>query len=325
MRALVVGGTGFIGSAVVRAFDESGVDVVSVSRSGDAFGGAGVRGDVRAHNLGLDPADAEDLRRSVTHVVSCFGSVDWNSGPRLATELHQGGTRAVMRFAESCPALERFVHLSSVLALGRASGRVTDELELGQSFRNWYEYGKFLAEREVRANDRLPWRAVRVGPVIGPGRDVGPDTSYGILSIVPFLVRGYPVHLAGHGRFPCYPCDAGTAGEVIARAALADGDGDVWTWFDAANPTLADVLTGLCSAWGTIPKLVDAKVLAPVGRATIERLGAPRELLDYSDPWVEIPLDVLDRLPADLPLCPDGYVEATGEALRRASLALNVA
>jgi nucleoside-diphosphate-sugar epimerase len=324
MRALVVGGTGFVGSAVVRAFDDRGIDVVTLSRSGDAFAGAGVRGDVRAHNVGLDPADADDLRATVTHVVSCFGSVDWGSGPRLASELHQGGTRAVMGFAESCPSLERFVHLSSVLVLGRAEGQLTDELELGQSFRNWYEYGKYLAEREVRANERLPWRAVRVGPVLGSGRDVPPDTSNGILAVVPFLLRGYPIHLADHGRFPCYACDAATAGEVLARAALDDGDGDVWTWFDDTNPALADVLVALCGAWGIVPKIADLSVLARLGRV-MERLGAPRELLDYADPWADIPAEVLSRLPANLPRCPAGYVEATGEALRRPSRALNAA
>ena len=53
MRALVIGGTGCVGSAVVRAFEQRGIDVVTLSRSGDAFAGEGVRGDVRAHNLGL--------------------------------------------------------------------------------------------------------------------------------------------------------------------------------------------------------------------------------------------------------------------------------
>jgi hypothetical protein len=230
-----------------------------------------------------------------------------------------------MRFAESCPSLERFVHLSSILALGRASGTITDELELGQSFRNWYEYGKYLAEREVRANDRIPWRVLRVGPVMGVGRDVAPDSSHGILSVVPFLVRGYPMHLADHGEFPCYPGDVAGAGEVLARAALDDGDGEVWTWFDSAMPSLAGVLEGLCSAWGVIPKIVDVPALMPLGRLTVGRVGLPRELLDYADPWAEIPVEVLARLPGDLPGCRPGYVEATGAAINRSHLALSAA
>lgn len=46
MRALVLGGNGYIGSAVVRAIADRGIDVVSLSRSGTAFAGDAVRGDV---------------------------------------------------------------------------------------------------------------------------------------------------------------------------------------------------------------------------------------------------------------------------------------
>jgi nucleoside-diphosphate-sugar epimerase len=324
MRALVIGGTGFVGSAVVRAFDNRGIDVVTVSRSGFAFAGEAVRGDVRAHNLGMDKAEAEDLMGSVTHIVSTFGSVDWGAGPRLATELHQQGTRAVMRFAERCPQLEKFVHLSSVLVLGRrAEGTVVDELELGQSFRSWYEYGKFLAEREVRANERIPWRTVRVGPVIGAGEDVQPSPSHGIMAVVPLLLRGYPMHLKDHGRFPCYPTDVKVAGEVLARAALDDGSGQVWTYFDDANPSLAEVLIRLCSPWGVVPRIVDLPILNPVSRLLAERLGTPRETLEYVEPWADIPAEVLNLLPADLPRCPPGYVEATGRALMHSNRAMS--
>jgi len=325
MRALVIGGTGFIGAAVVRAFERRGIDVVTLTRSGHAFAGTGVRGDVRAPDLGLEPAVAADLKATVTHVVSCFGSVDWGSGPRMATELHQLGTRAAMRFAERCERLERFVHLSSVVVLGRTTGRVVDELELGQSFRNWYEYSKFLAEREVRANDRLPWRAVRVGPVIGATEDVLPSPSHGIMAVIPALLRGYPMHLENHGSYPCYPCDGATSGEVIMRAALQDGAGDIWTWFDDTNPSLAEVFTRLCSPWGVVPKIVDMPVMWAVGKGLAKRIGIPRETLEYVKPWADIPLEVLSLLPADLPRCPPGYIEATGEALRRAHAAMRVA
>src|SRR5207302_3249340 len=115
------------------------------------------------------------------------------------------------------------------------------------------------------------------------------------------------------------------AGEVIVRAALEDGSHDVWTWFDHANHSLADVLVRLCDAWGVIPRITELAVLAPLGRATIERLGAPRELLEYADPLPEIAPEVLTRLPADLPRCPSGYVEATSEALRGSSLTVRAA
>jgi nucleoside-diphosphate-sugar epimerase len=317
MRALVIGGSGYLGSTVVRAFAARGIDVTSLSRSGAAVAGAEIRGDVSRHDLGLDPAVARSLRAEVTHIVSCFGSVDWKSGPRLAGELHQRGTLAVMRFAESCAQLQRLVHVSSVLVLGRVSGRVTDELELGQSFRNWYEYGKYLAEREIRADQRLPWRVLRLGPVLGPGLDVPPNIRHGLPAVVPTLLRGYPVHLADKGQFPSCACDAATAGAVVACAALTDGAHDVWTWMDDAMPTLAEVLVALCSAWGVVPRIIDAPLLGALWRAAAGRVGAPLQLLDYVGPWAQISADASHRLPAGLPRCPPGYLEATGEALRQ--------
>jgi hypothetical protein len=66
-------------------------------------------------------------------------------------------------------------------------------------------------------------------------------------------------------------------------------------------------------------------LLMPLGRATVGRLGMNSELLDYADPWADIPLDVLSRLPADLPRCPAGYIEATGRALTGSAPALSAA
>jgi nucleoside-diphosphate-sugar epimerase len=151
-KALVVGGTGLLGGAAALALEEEGFDVVCLTRGGGAPAGTGVAGDVRMSGLGLDLSGRAELQ-DVTHVVSCFGSVDWRSGPRLARDLHLRGTRSLLEFAAGCPQLERFVHASSILALGRAEGELEgEELELGQGFRSWYDYGKFLAEREVRGD-----------------------------------------------------------------------------------------------------------------------------------------------------------------------------
>jgi nucleoside-diphosphate-sugar epimerase len=319
MRVLVIGGSGFIGNAVCRRLLDEGVDVVSITRSGTAPAGAALPGDAWSPDLGIGPGEAAELRSTVSHVVSTFGSVDWGSGPRLAIQTHGEGTRNVLDFAATLPSLERIVHVSSVLVLGRAKGVLTDELDLGQSFRSWYEYGKFLGERAVRTRDDLPWRVVRFGPVLGEGADVRPTLAHGLPSVVPFMVRGYPVHLARSGEFPCYPTDVGAAGAVTARALTEEGSGDVWTWFDDAMPTLADVLVGLCSAWGVMPRIVCMPVLRPLTRLLSGRLGVPEPLVEYVDPWFDVSPAVLERLPADLPRCPPSYLEATSTALREPS------
>lgn len=317
MKALVLGGGGLLGGAVVAALRARDVEVVSLSRSSAPPAGAWLRGDVRALGLGLDAHDSAQLRDGLTHVVSCFGSVDWRSGPALALDLHERGTRNALEFAAGCPDLVRFVHVSSVLALGRAAGTVgADELELGQGFRSWYDYGKFLAERAVREERPFQRRVVRLGPVLGVTEHAAPSAEHGIAAIVPFLLRGYPISIRDRGAFPAYVCDAATAGAVLAAAALDDPGPDVWTFFDHRHYTVAQVLTALCSPWGVVPRIVSMRGLEAVTRLLAKPLGVPPSLLEYAEPWVAIAPDVLDALPAGLPRCPDGYIEATGAALR---------
>jgi nucleoside-diphosphate-sugar epimerase len=317
MKALVVGGSGLLGGAVVAALCARDVDVVCMSRSSEPPCGGWVRGDVRVPGLGLDAAVAEELRDGLTHIVSCFGSVDWRSGPGLALDLHERGTRNVLELAAGCPDLERFVHVSSVLALGRADGPVSGgELELGQGFRSWYDYGKFLAERAVREDRAFERRVVRLGPVLGVTAHAAPSTEHGIAAIVPFLLRGYPISIADRGAFPAYVCDAATAGAVTAAAVLDEPGPDVWTFFDHRHYSVAQVLAALCSPWGVMPRIVDVPGLRLMTRLASKPLGVPAALLEYAEPWVAIAPDVLDALPPGLPRCPDGYIEASGAALR---------
>jgi nucleoside-diphosphate-sugar epimerase len=319
MKALIVGGSGWVGGTVATLLDEQGWEVVSLSRRGTSVAGAGIRGDVRRPNLGLTPAEAEQVADGLTHVLSCFGSVDWALGPRQALDLHLDGTRNVLAFAERCDSLERLVHVSSVLALGRAEGQVGNrELDLGQSFRNWYEYAKHVSEKEVRERHTLPRRIVRLGDIMGAGGATRPSPRDGLLAPLPFLLRGYPVHMHRGGDFPIYVGEVGVCAAVLARALTEEAGGLTWTWFDGAMPTLAEVLIALCSPWNVVPRLVDVPAMHRVTRWAAPRLGVPRAILEYAKPWVDIDPRVLDQLPADLPECPTGYIERTTEHMQPA-------
>jgi nucleoside-diphosphate-sugar epimerase len=318
VKVLVVGASGLVGSAVARSLAARGADVLALSRSGRTQTGTPLRGDVLQPLLGLGEREARKTLDGLTHVVSCFGSVDWETGPRVAIDVHRGGTANVLRFAAAAPALERVVHVSSVLVFGRARRRVAnDDLAVGQRFRNWYEYGKFLAEDEARGCDDVPVRVVRLGGVLGSDAVFVRSARSGLPAAVPSLLRGYAIHLRDGGRFPVYVSDDATSGEVLARAAL-DADGpDVWTWFDARRPSLAEVLVGLCAAWRVMPRIVSLPAARTIAAVLAPRLGVPRPLLGYTEPWVDFDPAVLAGLPDDLPHCPEGYVEAAGEALLR--------
>jgi nucleoside-diphosphate-sugar epimerase len=322
MKALVIGGSGVVGAAVAQRLRGEGMDVICVSRHGDAPLGRAIKADVRVADLGLCSRELAGVRDGLTHIVSCFGSVDWRSGPAAALETHREGTLNVIRFAESCPTLERLVHISSVLVFGRCTRTVDNrDLDVGQSFHNWYEYGKFTAEVALRERCQAPWRVLRLGPVLGVEGPVAPSADDGLPATLPFLLRGYPVHLDRAGAFPCYVGESRAAAAVVAQACHSAEGADTWTWYDRRLPTLAQVLSALCAPWGVVPRIVRSKLVDVVGGALAPRLGLPRPLLAYAGHWVRLDDEVLADLPPGLPECPAGYCEATGAMLKRSALA----
>lgn len=316
MTVLVVGGSGVLGSALVADLETDHAPVMSLSRH-PAPVGPWVRGDVRRPGLGVDEDAVGGLCARITHIVSAFGSVDLSAGPGATQELHALGTRNLLDLARRCPNLRRVVHVSSVLVFGRCVHPVGNtDLDVGQTFRSWYEVGKFTAEGIIQDATDLPTRIVRLGPVLGGGSPVQPTAPDGILGALRYLLQSRPVPLRDRGDFPCYAGDSTVAASVIRAALSNDDTSDTWTWFDPMLPTLNQVLTALCSPWGIVPRIVDlpggrvaAKILGPA-------FGFPRTLADYADYWVRIRPEVLDELPFAAPHCPPGYLRATTEPLR---------
>ena len=86
----------------------------------------------------------------------------------LRVNLH--GTRNVVRFLAECPRLERLHYVSTCYVSGTATGVFhEDDLDVGQSFKNFYEETKFLAEVEV-ARSGLPVTTYRPSIVVGDSR-----------------------------------------------------------------------------------------------------------------------------------------------------------
>ncbi|ALG08574.1 NAD-dependent epimerase/dehydratase family protein [Kibdelosporangium phytohabitans] len=313
---MILGGSGYLGSAIAQVCDRAGAQVRVVSRSGEAFAGEGVRGDVRMPRLGLPPAALKQVQ-DTTHVVFTFGSVSWTSGPGQALETHSAGTKSALEFLRQLPNLEQAVHVSSLLALGRSEGRVTNrELYTGQKFRNWYEYGKYCAERHVRDTPDLPVGIVRFGPILGPDPRGGRlDTTHSLPAVFPHLLAGYPVHLAGRGDFPSWVTDVYSAAEIVHKALRNPIGRDTWSWFDPAKPTLREVFEEVCRPWGTVPKILEAKPLGRLVKLFGERMGTPAELAEYTDPWFDLDPAILDDIPRPWPIPEPGYLAATGQSL----------
>jgi dihydroflavonol-4-reductase len=174
-RALITGGTGFIGSNLALRLVERGWKVTILERSGASrllledgpfdF----VTGDI------LQPDTLLPALRGIDVVFHTAGVVDyWRQGVERMYQVNVEGTRCVMEAALTA-GVKRVVHTSSTAALGIHPDIVVDE---SFSFnikpeRFVYGHSKFLAEQIVMEYVAKGLRAVIVNPttVIGP-RDI---------------------------------------------------------------------------------------------------------------------------------------------------------
>lgn len=173
MRALVTGGTGFIGANVVRALLERGYVVRVMVR----------RGANRMNLAGLDVEQAEgDVRdlASVRNAISGCGHVFhvgalyafWVRPRRLVYEVNVDGTRNVLQAAWEAR-VDRAVHTSSVAALGvRDDGCPADETTppLARTLVGDYKRSKFLAQAVATEFARRGLPVV----IVNPSFPVGP-------------------------------------------------------------------------------------------------------------------------------------------------------
>jgi dihydroflavonol-4-reductase len=173
MKALVTGGTGFIGSHVVRALLDDGASVRVLARAGsDRRALAGLSVVVATGDL----ADPKSLAAALAGVEVLFHvAADyrlWAPDPAVLYRVNVGGTRSLL-LAAATAGVSRVVYTSSVGALGlRPDGRPgTEETPAGlEDMVGDYKRSKFLAEREAEAAASRGLHVV----IVNPSAPVGP-------------------------------------------------------------------------------------------------------------------------------------------------------
>lgn len=173
MRAIVTGGTGFIGSHLVEALVSRGDDVVCVRRPG---GGRGWLADIPVAYADVGIHDAARLAKVLegADVVFHLAGRNHACSPALLHSLNTGGTACVVRAAGvHGAAAPHVVFASSVAAVGpcRDGGSLSPDSIPDPISR--YGRSKILAEAVLHAYaDRVPTTIVRLPSVYGP-RDRG--------------------------------------------------------------------------------------------------------------------------------------------------------
>ena len=240
MKALVIGGTLFIGKALVRKLEARGYDVAILSRS------SGIR---------ADRNDPDEVRRALDGLrfdVVFDNVYDWERG----TTADQ-----VAATAEACrhDGLRRYVFMSSVAAYGEEGEHVRyeDSPLAPDDYRLLYSRHKAMSERALFAMPGLPVATLRPPFVYGPNNPFHREAFF-------WERLGQRILIPGRGERKMQFIHVEDLAEIAILAAEspeAEGLG-----FNAANPDAV-----------TQEEFVDALAVAAGGK--FEKVFVPREEL----------------------------------------------
>lgn len=206
MRVFLTGGTGFIGSYVLRHLVEDGHTVRCLVRTPGtplAAGGAPVepvQGDV------TDPASLEGAMDGCDAVIHLVGIIDEQPQHGATFEaVHVEGTIHVARQARDA-GIDRFIHLS-------ANGARPDGVSA-------YQTTKWRAEEYVKDADFGHWTIMRPSIVFG---DPGPNHPEFASRLAQTLVRPFPIlPVFGDGRYQLAPISVEEVAAAIGQALTRD-------------------------------------------------------------------------------------------------------
>jgi len=270
-RVLVTGASGFVGSAIVRAFLGTGYAVRALVRAGsrpDNLAGLAIEiahGDIR------DPAAVARAVAGTSYVVHAAADYRlWARDPGAIVRTNVDGTRTVMEAALAAR-VERIVHTSSVATLApRPDGEAADETQRLPETEavGAYKRSKVVAERLVEkmiAHEGLPAVIVNPSTPVGP-RDIRPTPT------------GRVIVAAASGRMPAF-VDTGlnlvhvddvAAGHVAALERGAIGERYI---LGGENVSLADMLRDIAGLVGGRPPRLE------LPRAPLYPLAAAAQML----------------------------------------------
>lgn len=160
MRVLVTGGTGYLGSAIVRALAEAGHDPVVFSRHAAAseWTGARVDGDVRDTAAVARAAAGAD---AICHAAALVAI--WRQDPSEFDAINVGGLQSVLAAARTAH-VPRIVYTSSFLAL---PPRDRPQALTANHYQRTKVIARDVARRAIA--DGLPLIALYPGVIYGPG------------------------------------------------------------------------------------------------------------------------------------------------------------
>lgn len=196
---LVTGATGIVGSQIVRDLVRSNYSVRAIIRAtSDTSWLSDIRNSIEWVEADvLDLPSLEKAFENVTHVVHCAAVVSFdNSNDLLMNKVNVEGTKNMLSLSEKY-STKKFIHISSVAALGRSSNNtvITEKAKWVQSSLNTaYGISKYQSELEV-------WRAQEEGlstVILNPSVVIGPGPwNNSSLNLFQHVKNGNPLYPVG--------------------------------------------------------------------------------------------------------------------------------
>ena len=277
-KILVTGGTGLLGSYLLRALIEQGKDVTALYRgqfpqllSKEEIGKIKwIKGDI------LDISCLQDVMTDCTHVYHCAGMVSFNpSKVEEMMKINAEGTANVVNISLES-GIRKLVHVSSVSALGRKRNHTTiNEKVKWDEDANLSEYGnsKYQAEMEVWRGISEGLDAVIVNPTI-------------ILGVGDWHKGSAAMFKNAYHEFPWYT--EGTSGFVdamdVAKIMISLMDSDISAErfiISGENRSYKEVFTQMALAFGKKPP---HKKATPFLSGLVWRWEKIKSLFSSADP-----------------------------------------
>jgi dihydroflavonol-4-reductase len=172
MKALVIGGTGFIGSHIVKYLVSNSIDVRVLFRRKSNIGHLSDKHIEFKHGNISEVNSLREHTKDVDLVYSAFGILgQWGMPEQKYWEIN---TKGVKNLLESClnRNIKQFIHISSAGVLGPLSDAVIADESFPYNPSNAYEKTKCEAEKEILnygEKQGVPFTIIRPEFVYGPG------------------------------------------------------------------------------------------------------------------------------------------------------------
>jgi len=252
---LVTGGTGFLGSELIKQLTDSGLAVRALKRKTSLIPSI-IEGNKLIDWFEADinePATLEDAFVGITKVFHCAAFVSFN--PKDKKQLFHVNIEGTSNIVNLCVENNcRLLHVSSVAALGDAKkGKQITEQDFWEYDARAHAYGlsKYEAEMEVWRGITEGLDAVIVNPSVIIGKNAGFEGSGAIFKLVK---DGFPFYTDGASGFVDVE-DVAKAMVLLMETAIT---GERYI-ISADNYHYKDLFTEIANGFNVKPPTTEAK------------------------------------------------------------------